>query len=454
MRYIGSIFLLLFFFPFFSRASRKFEVLEMTDLPVFAYDEYAATFSAIHSEPISEFTFCLRFLIRTYNDGLLYLFNSLNVTNGNEILKEHFGYTEEMTSEYQAGLTLFKRVNVPGGGLGNQAFPIFHNFEWAKTVKISKWYHYCLSYSSILHQIRLFQDGLKVYSFVYQDEIEDPLPSNTFEKVVIGSNFPGLMTDVNIYSTFFKEEDIIKISSGCEELQGDIFGWDTDKLSMIEESNMVTKIITMDSQEICLDQSQPVPERTPTDSVRVHKQAKLNLNATHVSYADLHLEYIGDKSWHTNMEAIEGCKRLNGELTTVPQNEEEEKLLVKTMRDVLITHLGPNQTHFDGQEFALGVTVIGETQVLNDGITQTKLEEMGLSDRDQTYPPNGELELMNPLTGAPLKRTRIVNPQVRSYDKFPLRCLLCYLRITTTITCNDYPGRAPKLRRLCLCFQN
>ena len=112
-------------------------------------------------------------------------------------MREDFGYANEMTSEFQAGMFRLDRNKIPGEWKGKNTWPRYHNYEWPKSVDISKWYHYCLSYSTILHKIRLFQDGLKVYSFEFQDDIEDPLPSNTFEKVQLGENFPGLITDLN-----------------------------------------------------------------------------------------------------------------------------------------------------------------------------------------------------------------------------------------------------------------
>ena len=165
------------------QADDTFKVLKISNITFPNSNIFGASFNAPFEKDFREFTICLRFLLSSYQDGILSLYGVKNQTTGNLLLVEHFGWKEEMTTEYQAGVTLFARQNIPGGGLGKRAFPWYHNFDWPKTVEILKWNHYCISYSSINHMLQLYQDGMKAYSFRFAEENEDPLPAKTFEKV-------------------------------------------------------------------------------------------------------------------------------------------------------------------------------------------------------------------------------------------------------------------------------
>ena len=84
---------------------------------------------------------------------------------------------------------------------------------------------FCSSYSSTLHKIHQYQDGLKVFSYTYIDEVEDPMPSDTFKNLLIGKNMRGLLTDLNIYSSFFDDDAMIDWTKGCAQKEGDIFAF-------------------------------------------------------------------------------------------------------------------------------------------------------------------------------------------------------------------------------------
>ena len=101
---------------------------------------------------------------------------------------------------FQGGVTFFEQ-NIPGGGLAKKKLPRYHHYNLAKNIDISKWNHICISYSSILQKMQMYQDGLYVYSYTFTDEQEDPFPPNTFQTLLIGRNMRGLFTDLNIYSS-------------------------------------------------------------------------------------------------------------------------------------------------------------------------------------------------------------------------------------------------------------
>ena len=428
----------------------KFQVLRTANISFPTSNVFAARLNASYHTSIPECTICLRFLVFSYYEGLQFLYM---VSDG--ILTERFSYNAEMTSEFQGGLTAFNRKNVPGGGLGGVSYPVYHNFEWPKTIEIDKWYHYCWAYSSITHKINAYQDGFRVYTFKYPDDVEDPLSENIFEKVEVLRNFLGLMTDFNIYSSYFTDEQMIDWTAGCKDTPGDIFDWDPNKLILTKEKNfqIETDILEIARKEICFDPSRPIPPLKPIATATTVNQAKPDLEIKMNSYKDSVLVYIGDPSWHTNRDAIDRCQRLTGELTSLPQNEDEEKMMDKLILDYYLKVSGLNESSIP---LAFSVKVIGETLLLNEDTTNKKLKE--LEEREQTYPKNGEMELFHPLTGARLKMYRpgIVMPQSRSYYKYPLQCLVCFhsrklkegqrgdWNEDGAFTCVDYPGKSKR----------
>ena len=191
-----------------------FDVLSMKNIPFPSSREYAAAINVEYKKDIPEFTVCYRFQIESYNDNEFDLIKAKDMDN--TIYMDRIGWQTGMEKDgFQAGVVYFKR-NIPGGGLAKKRFPSFHHYNLARNIDISKWTHMCTSYSSILHRMHMYQDGLYVYSYDYIDEQEDPLPLNTFHKVLIGKNMRGLYTDVNIYSSYFDDKEMISWTTGCD----------------------------------------------------------------------------------------------------------------------------------------------------------------------------------------------------------------------------------------------
>ena len=57
-----------FFILVHTEVQDQFEVLNVANVPFPSSSGVAASFNALHSEDIAEFTICYRFLIESYND--------------------------------------------------------------------------------------------------------------------------------------------------------------------------------------------------------------------------------------------------------------------------------------------------------------------------------------------------------------------------------------------------
>ena len=165
----------------------QIDVLKISDVPFpTAYSSsstklHAAEASGQIDTDISEFSVCYRMLIDYYNDELFMPFGAnMHVSGPTWYVLDRMCWKCGRGSEgYQGGLLIITR-NIRGDGLGTRIFksklPIYHSYNMARDIAISKWTHICYSYSSITQKLQMYQDGIKVFNFTFGDGKEDPLP--------------------------------------------------------------------------------------------------------------------------------------------------------------------------------------------------------------------------------------------------------------------------------------
>ena len=230
--------------------SDQFEVLKITNVPFPSVtpswpptigSTIAASANASYVEDIAEFTVCYRFQIESYNvGGMSFVFaagKDGGTADWNVLDRMNWKNSGEVKGAegYQGGMLSLQSRGVPGGGIGRLTLPAAHTYMFPRDIEISKWNNICWSYSSILHHLHMFKDGLKVLGFNFGDEIENPLPSNYFETTLLGWNMRGLITDLHIYASYFNEEELTSWTTGCESIKGEIFSWDLKKLNLTKE---------------------------------------------------------------------------------------------------------------------------------------------------------------------------------------------------------------------------
>ena len=195
-------------------ADDDFDVVSISNVPFPSSSHVAASLSAPFDQDIPEFTFCYRFMITTYNKPWTMMFRAKDKKNPNtgsnsRYLAEWIGF--ETGYEY-AGFQFTSNYlyrNVPGDGIGGLRHPLFVLGNLPQFVSPGKWFHACSAYSSLLHRRHIYYNGMKVVGFTYPDDVEGPMPADTFEDVVFGMNLRGFYTDINIYARFFTENEMI-----------------------------------------------------------------------------------------------------------------------------------------------------------------------------------------------------------------------------------------------------
>ena len=222
--------------------SEQIDVLKISNVPfpsTVGLDNGVAFINATYKEPIYDYTICFRFLVEFYNDGIFVPFAAYRDSSlGRVHVLDHFGGmgTGYESEGLQGGLFLNVR-NVSKGGLGGINLPWYHNYVFPKDLDISKWYHTCVSYSNSLNHIHYYTDGMKTFSFHYQDE-SGPWPANAFEYTSLGQNFRGLFADFQVHSKYFDKEEMIRTTTSCDVKNGDIISWNKNKVKILKEFDM------------------------------------------------------------------------------------------------------------------------------------------------------------------------------------------------------------------------
>ena len=107
------------------------------------------------------------------------------------------------------------------------------------------------------------------------------------------------------------------------------------------------KFVSMDKSEVCPDPAMPAAKQQPRPSAetRERKRFKPEPAENALSLAGSILELITDPDTKTLIDVQDRCFRLNGELVTVPQTEEEEKLVDNVAWDYQMKKASNNMTH-------------------------------------------------------------------------------------------------------------
>ena len=216
--------------------SLSFDVMKLSNVPFPSSSVEPVYFNAPYHKNISEFTICYRFQIESYNDGLFWLIGAKKEGSFyNWIMLDRMGWdTGNEMDGYQSG-TFIMGQNVPGGGLGPDNYPVFKVYMLATNIYPAQWQNICYSYSSSLQKIHMYQNGAFVFSFHFKDDKKhNPLPSNSFGRVILGRNFRGLFTDLHIYDKFSDEAMLGQLSTNCKRKKGEIFSWDSNKIKITE----------------------------------------------------------------------------------------------------------------------------------------------------------------------------------------------------------------------------
>ena len=239
--------------------------------------------------------------------------------------------------------------------------------------------------------------------FNFTDEKENPLPSDLFANTQIGRNLRGSFTDLNIYSSYFNDKDMIRWTTGCDHSGGDIFAWDTSKLKLSEKIDV--SIVKMDKKEVCPDIGGTTPIQKPKkNAIKIGGKRYKPRSLVNESFVGSVLEMLSCPETLTYDEVEDICFRVNGDLMMYPQTKEEMDLMDKIMWDYILQKVENNMSVLE--ELPTGHA---NTRLLVRGLTPVTDEDSikrkhgaSYEPRELTYPNHGKIDLIHPRIEKPL----------------------------------------------------
>ena len=390
-----------------SEEDNLFDVLKVTNVP-FPLSEHlwAAGTNTFYEPEIPEFTACYRYMIESYNTGWA---NCVMFGGGVYIDMMGFETGYEFFRYQSLGLVIGRKV--PGGGTGGDSKPAGHHVNLPRNLQTGEWYNFCFAYSSSLQKMHVYANGLKITGHKYIDESEDPLPSKYFKDISIGKNFRGLFTDLQIYSSFFDENEMVTWTTGCERNDGDIYSWDVDRMTF--DTTLNVSLVTRSQEEVCLDSKQVMQEPSKLAGQTGSNIYKPRIEGN-TSYVGQVLEMVTDIFDKGTSECKDRCLRLNGYMVAVPQTQEEADFVLKILTEAL-TKRRFGKLHFGGESR------------IDDYVKVIPDLDARLLRRDALYPNGGYYTFYHPLTQAKMKpHKNFLNP-AHATDSYPgQKCIMCF----------------------------
>ena len=377
----------------------QFDVVKVSNVPFPKSRGKAAKILLSDEKEVPEFTACYRYLVESYNTGwakIVTFSGRYSDMLGFETGYEFFGYQA-------LGLILFRDVV---GGLRGTNFPFGFHVNLPRNLQTGEWYNFCVAYSSVIQQLQAYGNGLKIASYEYTDESENPLPA--FKKIDLMKNFRGLFTDLNVYSTFFGDDEMEAWTSGCSRADGDIYTWDIANVNISQHATLNVSLVKKSKDEVCLDAKQTMQEPSKLASQSDNKIYKPSIPANE-SFDGQVLEFISDTFGKDAMQCKDRCYRLNGQIMPAPQNKEEDTFLRKALlkRGTTSIHIGGESRPED------------YIDVIPD------LEERLLK-REALFPNGGYYTFYHPVTGVKMNPLKTLVDPAHNTDTYPgKKCIYC-----------------------------
>ena len=151
----------------------------------------------------------------------------------------------------------------------------------------------------------------------------------------------------------------------------------------------------MDKSEVCPDPNNRVERqkliKSSDGQTKKRFQPKIK---QHETFVGLVIEYIESTVWKDIDHAKDMCYRHDGELVTIPQNEEEESVLLKLVENFVLKKVSNNRTYLKDNDVTVMYWLAGESKEIPVDLSNSSWE--------QAYPPNGEATYFHPITGVKL----------------------------------------------------
>ena len=197
-------------------------------------------------------------------------------------------------------------------------------------------------------------------------------------------------------------------------------------MTQTSDSVLNVTITKIPKSEICPDpninQRKDEPSRLGGKTKKLrYKPKRMEAKSTFIGKV---IEIISDPYRISPLESKDRCYRLDGEILTVPQTEEEEQVLAKVQRDFMMKKAANNVTFINENLKRADLWVGGETDEMAKVYPDL---ENRFDSGDLLYPSNGTLEFYHPITGVLLSPVAaMMMPSHFTFYNTDKLCIYCH----------------------------
>ena len=252
-------------------------------------------------------------------------------------------------------------------------------------VELFEWRSACYTWSVLKKMEMVFIDGK--FAFGYQWSKQFTKGWSDYPLLLsLMHNFRGEITDVNIYDSFFEEEEMISWTTSCgSPAKGRILSWAPENYNLTNNNDTETVIGTAASDDLCKNQD---------DELKI-------------------FEIFDNGIGKSPIQGEQYCGRLNGKLTMVPTTQDDAFDILKRFNE----HTRKKGLTAE-KDYYFSTWLSGRAALEGTEFVETKT---GFN----YYPENGEWLARDPNTNEILGTPFPAVPASDTYSKPTQLCFVC-----------------------------
>ena len=369
------------------------KTIKVEKLPFPKYDSVTAAQYPLEVGDQKEVTLCLKFRLFSYNEGYGQLFwiarecppNMTCVDNfswtfmigwktgmeddGKQAAQTHLNFSHDNETMYEQMLTRIGKAQWHANLLE----------DW---VELFEWQSACYTWSVLKKKELLYVNGKFAFGYEWSKQFSKGWSDYPILLKLMG-NWRGEVTDLNLYDSFFEEEQMVSWTMSCGiPAEGRIFSWEPEKFNLTNNDEMETVISEVASDDLCQSQSED------TDI----------------------LEIFDNGIGKSPIQCEQYCERLKGRLTMVPTTEEAAFIILKRYNEHIrkrnLTDVGYFGTWLSGRADLEGTEFVETKEGYN------------------VYPKDGKWVAKDPDTNEIIGTPFPVVPEAATYSKPTQLCFV------------------------------
>ena len=369
------------------------KTLKVEKLPFPTGSEYVAKYPLDVGDQ-KEVTLCLKFRIFSYNEGYAFPFRIERKCPDNMSCVDNFswmlmiGWKTGMEDDGKQAAQTHLQFSQDNETMYEQMLTRIGKAQWHSNlledwVELFEWQSACYTWSVLKKKELLFVNGKFAFGYQWSKQFSKGWSDYPI-LLSLMYNYRGEVTDVNIYDSFFKEDEMVSWTTNCGiPAEGRIFSWKPEKYNLTNNDEMETVISEVASDDLCQSQNED----------------------TNI------LEIFDNGIGKSPIQGEQYCERLNGKLTMVPTTEKGAFDILKKFNE----HVRKKNLT-DAYYFSTWLS--GRADLEGTEFVETK-------DGYNVYPKDGKWMAKDPKTNEILGTPFAAVPASDTYSKPTQLCFVC-----------------------------